>query len=283
MNTLYISDLDGTLLNQDGVLSSQTRKDLQELINQGVHFTCATARTSATVSHILKDINLSAPAILMNGVVILDLKTQTYIKVEYLQKAFCLELIKELEKHNLTSFIYSLIRNQLVTYYDKLYNDSMYEFYKERVTLYQKPYTKVASLSDINPETIIYSLLLDKKEALQPLVDWLCEVKATYDIDFCFYPEIYLKDTWCLEIFSHKATKYNAAQFIRKEYGYDTIIGFGDNLNDLSLFMACDEAYAVQNAKPEVKAAATKVIGSNIENGVTTFIKDEYNTSARKS
>ena len=117
-------------------------------------------------------------------------------------------------------------------------------------------------------------MLLDKKEVLQPLSDWLDDVKKNYPIEFCFYPEVYLQDTWCLEIFSNKATKYNAAQFLRERYDYDTIIGFGDNLNDLALFQACDEAYAVSNAKDAVKAAATGIIASNLENGVAKFIKE---------
>lgn len=274
MKTLYISDLDGTLLNKEALLADETLQSLQEIIAAGIHFTCATARTAATVTHILSGLDLSAPAILMNGVAILDWHTRNYVKVEYLQSQFCTHLITKLNELKLTSFIYSIKENQLFTYYDNLYNDAMFQFYNERITRYQKPYTKVASLNEIDPETMIYSLLLDKKEVLQPLTDWLESIKKDYPIEFCFYPELYIKDTWCLEIFSNEATKYNAVQFLRNEYHYDTIIGFGDNLNDLPLFQACDEAYAVSNAKDELKATATGMIGSNLENSVSNFIKE---------
>lgn len=273
MKTLYISDLDGTLLDQEALLAEDTQQALQEIIAAGIHFTCATARTAATVTHILSGLNLSAPAILMNGVAILDWHTHDYVKVEYLQSQFSKCLIEKLAELKLTSFIYSIKDNQLFTYYDTLYNEAMYQFYYERVTRYQKPYTKVSTLREIDSETMIYSLLLDKKEVLQPLIDWLTHVKGDYPIEFCFYPEVYLQDTWCLEIFSNKATKYNAVQFLRENYHYDTIIGFGDNLNDLALFKACDQAYAVRNAKDAVKAAATDIIASNLEGGVPKFIK----------
>ena len=273
MNTLYISDLDGTLLNQEGLLSDSSSLLIQELIDQGVHFTCATARTAATVTKILKDLPLSAPVILMNGVAILDWVHHHYIKVEYFGIEFSNVLIDKLQELHLTSFIYTIRDDQLYNYYERFDNDAMFEFYHERITRYQKPYTKVDSLSDIPVKDMIYSLLLDKKETLLPFCDWLSSVRDTYHIDFAFYPEIYLKDTWCLEIFSANASKYNAVEFLRKEYHYDRIVGFGDNLNDLSLFQACDAAYAVSNAKPPVKEVATGVIGSNIEDSVPKFIR----------
>ena len=78
MKTLYISDLDGTLLDSTGRLSNTTTTLLKDIIASGIHFTCATARTEATTSKILAEIPLSAPCILMNGVVILDLQKNHY-------------------------------------------------------------------------------------------------------------------------------------------------------------------------------------------------------------
>lgn len=268
MSTLYISDLDGTLLDSTGNLTPTSKNLLTELMQQGIHFTCATARTSATVSKILDSVPLSIPAILMNGVVILDFTTNHYVKVEHLHQDFYSLLLDALTDYNLKAFIYAIEGDELNTYYHEFSNQAMYAFFNERITHYQKRYTKVASLSEISKENVIYSLLLDKKENLEPLCDWLQSMKKIYPVDYTFYPEIYYEDTWCLEIFSHNASKYNAVQFLRQTYHYDKIIGFGDNLNDLSLFAACDECYAVANAKDPVKKAATAVIGSNTEDSV---------------
>lgn len=60
--------------------------------------------------------------------------------------------------------------------------------------------------------------------------------------------------------------------FLRDKYEYDEIISFGDNLNDISMFLASDESYAVANAKQEVKERATGVIESNDDDGVAKFI-----------
>ena len=56
MKTLYISDLDGTLLNNDGELSQNTEIILNHLIDNSVMFSLATARTYSTVVPMMKNI-----------------------------------------------------------------------------------------------------------------------------------------------------------------------------------------------------------------------------------
>ena len=76
--TLYISDLDGTLLGADSRVSQRSTAILNELVRRGVMFTCATARTPATVQPLLSGIRQSVftdaegmqrplPAIVMTG------------------------------------------------------------------------------------------------------------------------------------------------------------------------------------------------------------------------
>jgi hypothetical protein len=50
------------------------------------------------------------------------------------------------------------------------------------------------------------------------------------------------------------------------------MVGFGDNLNDISLFEACDVSCAVKNANEEVKKCADNIIESNAQDGVVKFI-----------
>ena len=62
--------------------------------------------------------------------------------------------------------------------------------------------------------------------------------------------------------------------FLRETYGYTKIIGFGDNLNDLPMFEACDLRVSVSNAKDEVKASADCICDSNEEDGVVKWIEN---------
>ena len=70
-----------------------------------------------------------------------------------------------------------------------------------------------------------------------------------------------------------EANKAEGVSKLRKLTGFARIVCFGDNHNDLPMFGVADEAYAVGNAVPEAKAAATGVIGSNVELGVARFLR----------
>ena len=77
--TLYVSDLDGTLLNSSAQLSNKSVELINEAIKNNTNFTIATARTPATIVPILKDINIKMPVIAMNGCSIYDLKSNKYL------------------------------------------------------------------------------------------------------------------------------------------------------------------------------------------------------------
>lgn len=51
---------------------------------------------------------------------------------------------------------------------------------------------------------------------------------------------------------------------------------FGDNLNDIGMFRAAGESYAVANAREEVKCAATGTVAPYWENGVLNFLKESF-------
>ena len=86
-----------------------------------------------------------------------------------------------------------------------------------------------------------------------------------------YYKDKYTENRWCLEICNRNATKGNALNRL-KQQGYDYLIGYGDSWNDVPLFQACDEGYAVANASDELKQLATAVILSNAEDGVAAHI-----------
>ena len=57
--TLVISDLDGTLLNNEKRITEYAEKTLNRLIGCGMNFSIATARTAATVQKLLSSIHVN--------------------------------------------------------------------------------------------------------------------------------------------------------------------------------------------------------------------------------
>lgn len=279
MNTLYISDLDGTLLNKKASLSPYTIETINGLIKEGLSFSVATARSEATVKKILEPLNLTLPIVLMNGAAIFDLKEKKYIHVNYLTKDAFDYAFTIIKKSGLSGFLYEIKENVLCTYYKELYNQALKDFYEERVTLYNKNFVQVEDLQKIKAEHTIYITLMDTPERLTPIYE---ELKKHPGLSFAFYHDIYAKDnTWYLEIFSVHATKYNAVMYLRNTFHFDKLVGFGDNTNDLPLFKACNTTCAVSNAKEEVKAIADFIIESNEENGVANYIRSHYHDTSK--
>ena len=269
--TLYISDLDGTLLGRDAELSAYTRDTLNGLIADGLNFSAATARTAASTGKILAGLRLNIPIVLMNGVLIYDTEQGRYIRVNSLSARAVGEIIAALKKLNATGLMYELKDETPMTYYESLERKPIRDFVEERKARYYKAFRRVDSFADVPPENVIYFTLLDSYERVKPVHDALSGLTG---ITMTMYNDIYDASLWYLEIFSEEASKRRAVEFLRKEYGFEHITGFGDNLNDLPLFEACDRRVAVENAKPEVKAAADFVCGANESDGVVKWIRE---------
>lgn len=285
MNTLYISDLDGTLLNSCAELSDYTVNTLNHLIASGTHFSIATARTAATVLQMFEKVALNIPIILMNGVLVYDPIDKQYINRELLNGTITDKIIRAIRKTGQSGLMYALHEDELVAYYETLDRDILRDFVNERITKYNKIFTQIDDFADA-PKVlhgkaidIIYFCFLDKQENIEKIYSLVAEIDG---IRIEKYRDNYAENLWFLEIFSANASKYNATQFIREHYGYDKIIGFGDNLNDIPLFRACDECYAVENAANEVKEVATAVIESNDDNAVAKWLQRQVQAPPSK-
>lgn len=272
MKTLYISDLDGTLLQDDATLSGFAKGELERLIEQGVHFSIATARSPVSASPILRDVAFRCPIVLMNGVVFYDMPKKQVVKAEYLSDEAIQTVIRLLRKYKVSGFFYQLTGNELTTYYEMLDSESKRRFVAEREQKFKKCFVQ-ADFEAETWENMIYFALLDKKERLEPVY---AELGALPSVHTAFYKNTYEEDSWYLEIFSSRASKKQAVEWLRQEYGFDRIVSFGDNRNDLPMFEASDESCAVSNARQEVKEAASHQIGSNREDAVVRWIQEDW-------
>lgn len=273
MKTLYISDLDGTLLDSNAEISAYTAEKLNLLIEKGLNFSVATARTNATVVKMLKNINITTPVILMNGVAIYDLKKDSYVDVRPISKTGKDVLFDVIKNHIKSGFVYTIDNDELNTYYENTDAPNALAFIEERQKKYNKKFTKVNSFADCADKNIVYYSIDDTKEVLEKAYESL---KQCEDLRIEFYRDIYNTDHWYLEVCSSEASKKNAVVTLKKMYNFEKVICFGDNLNDLPMFEASDEAYAVMNAKDEVKAKAGGIIESNNNNGVVKFIEKTF-------
>jgi HAD superfamily hydrolase (TIGR01484 family) len=78
LKTLYVSDLDGTLLNTDDKINPYSLDILNQLIQNGVHFTYATARSLSSAAVVTAGLQVSMPIIAYNGAFIFEPSGKIY-------------------------------------------------------------------------------------------------------------------------------------------------------------------------------------------------------------
>ena len=267
MKTLYISDLDGTLLNSDAEISSFTANALNSLIEKGLMFSYATARSFSTAGEITKGITAQFPRILYNGAFVVDNATKQPIITNFFADDVSRQFVRILTEADVWPLMY---------YYDDGV-ESM-AFIRENVTAEMKEFIyeyegtlrhhQVYSAQQLEKKNTYYLVCIDSEEKLYPLYEKLKDHPAANVI---YQKDVYSGRQW-LELMPKAASKANAIMMLKEKLGCDRLVCFGDGKNDISMFRIRDECYAVANAVDELKAIATDVIDSNDNNGVAKWL-----------
>lgn len=272
---IYVSDLDGTLLNSNREVSEYSKKKLNEMILKGLNFTVATARTPGTVVEILKGLNIKLAVALMNGVLFYDLDKKQYLKIRNIDKEIVRKILNILEAFNKDSFVYGIKDDHLYVYHKKIILDLDEIYYKERCNSEYKTFKEVDTFDEaLEDLDVVNFMILDKLEVIELIYK---ELKKIEGINVHYYEDIYQKDCYFIEIHTGDASKAAAVRDLAELYNTNNTICFGDNLNDLPMFRIADECYAMGNAVEGLKTVATKVIKSNNEDGVVRFIEEKFN------
>ncbi len=271
MKTLYISDMDGTLLQSNGTMSEYTKSKLNEFYEKEIPFSVATARSMVSAMPLLDGVHFKAPIVLMNGVFVYDTETGKAVKYHEINHSVLQKVLDCFYEKNFHPFMFLYGDDyKLSIKYTIFDNDGMKEFYDARVNMLDGRFTQTDDLTNIpqgqHPVYVNYYAL---PEYLDEVVE---KLRSIPEIDFAYYKDSY-SDDWLVEIYSHTASKANGAKEVAEVIGAKKITAFGDNLNDIIMLRNADTAVAVENAVPQVKEIADIIIGTNNEDSVVKFIE----------
>ena len=136
MKTLYISDMDGTLLQSNGTLSEYSKEKLNEFYKNGIPFSVATARSMVSAMPILDGVHFAAPVVLMNGVFVYDTETKKAVKYHEIEHSVLQKGLDCFYEKNLHPFMFLYSDDhKLSIKYTEFDNDGMKEFYDMRVDM----------------------------------------------------------------------------------------------------------------------------------------------------
>ncbi len=273
MKTLYVTDLDGTLLNSASALSEFTLKIINGLVDKGMLFTYATARSLVSASVVTAGLSAKIPIIAYNGAFIFEPESGRILSSEWIEKEH-IEYIKDVMQNNgISPIVYSFIDGiEKVSWVEGKETDGMKHYLSKRKGDRRlRPLKTEDGLYD--GEIFYFTCIGEKKDLSGAYEAFADNTKHTCT----FQQEINRPEYW-LEIMPKNATKANAIEKLKKLWDCEKIVSFGDAINDIPMFRISDECYAVENAVEEIKNIATDVIDSNDEDGVAKWLRTNVKT-----
>lgn len=273
---LYISDLDGTLLNKAGNLSDYTKEKLISLLSKGINFTVASARSYVSIQEKLSGVPLTLPIIENNGAFISDLNSGKHEIVNHIESHIGPEILSIIFKYNCFPFISTFNGEDDFLYYQELISDGMANMFNIRLAGKDKRLKKLDDLKHSFGESVICFTVIEQEDVLEPIEE---EINLNFPgmLRTHLYHDDYFPGWHWLTVHDRRAEKGQAIKLLVEKLGFDIsqLVVFGDQVNDVSMFGVAAKAVAVANAVEELKAVATEVIGSNEEDSVVRFIEQE--------
>ena len=108
MRTLYVTDLDGTLLRSDERTSDFTNQTINELVQKGMLFSYATARSGVTSAKVTHGLSAQIPLIVYNGAFIID-NTTGKILLSNFFGAEVNVILSDLIAHDIYPIVYAFV------------------------------------------------------------------------------------------------------------------------------------------------------------------------------
>ncbi len=276
MSTLYVSDLDGTLLNTKDEVSPQSIEIINRLVDAGMLFTYATARSLSSASVVTKGLTTKIPIIAYNGAILFEPDTGKILSLEAFSQKERSDVREILSSSGISPVVYSFIDGvEKVSWDQSLENDGKRRYFNNRAGDRRlRPLERGDGLYD---GTIFYYTCIGEKDELEPIYEiFSADPRYTCTLQ----QELYRPEYWC-EIMPRKATKLHAVLKLKDLWHCDKVISFGDSVNDIPMFRISDECYAVANATDSLKAIATDVIGDNNSDSVAKWLESHARNESR--
>jgi hypothetical protein len=286
MYKLVAIDLDGTMLNQYGVVTENTKNIIKSTMQKGTDVIIASGRPIDSIKTIAKEIGSEKYFIAGNGALIYDIQKDEIIYDKFIPKEKVLEIIKVCEENSISYNVYTdktILATALkynVLYYQKenlkkeeskqtniSIVENLYEYVKNKK---EEKFLKV-TICDEN-QTVFQSIIrklrqIDGIEVLDVSHMSRKTIKqGTEEINIeYYYTEITLKNVDKWDAIKYLIEKLN----IKKE----EVIAIGDNINDKKMIQEAGLGIAMGGSTPVVTQIADYITTSNNEEGVANALK----------
>ena len=284
MYKLVAIDLDGTMLNQYGIITEKTKKAISKAQEKGVEVMIASGRAITSVKRFSKEINSNKYFISGNGAITYDIKNNKILYENILSKTKALKIIKICEENSIYYNVYTengIIAKNLC--YNTLY------YYKDNLTKPDENRTHINIVENVydyfeqREEKILKIMICDEhKTVFNSIVRKLKELSEIEVLEVSHMSRKIIKqgtDEIALEYFYTEVSakdvdKWNALEEIigLMNISKEEVVTIGDNANDLKMITNAGLGVAMGESAPYVKQSADIIAPTNDEDGVAIIL-----------
>lgn len=286
MYKLVAVDLDGTMLNQYGIVTENTKNVIKETINKGIDVIIASGRPIDSIQSIAKEIGSEKYFIAGNGALIYDIQKDKIMYDKFLPKEKVLEIIKICEENSIS---YNVYTNQTILTTGLKYNVLYYQ--KENLKKEESKQTKISIIKNM------YEYVKDKKEerflkmticddnqtVFQSIIRKLRKIEGIEVLDVSHMSRKTIKqgteertiEYYYTEITVENVDKWDALEFLieKLDIKKEEVIAIGDNVNDKKMIQEAGLGVAMEGSTPVITQIADYITTSNSEEGVAKVLK----------
>jgi Cof subfamily protein (haloacid dehalogenase superfamily) len=263
---LIVSDIDGTLVSGQNVLSELTIQQVKELHRKNVMFSMASQRVHSSIVPLAKELGVKIPFISLNGAMIQDAYGQNLLNKSVIDKKYVERALKLSEE----SYVkIALCYNDQIVYTED--NSVIKDFMSRLGTTY----TLVDSYENYVDNVLEIIMLGNDKKAIKHIQNKMTPPFGFY-LKVKYFRSQAFQNVFNLEIVRKNVNKKTGLKLLTKHLNVrkDEVMVFGDWYNDRDLFQFGGTNIALENAVDELKDMADYVTNlSNDEEGVAHFLK----------
>ena len=257
---LLLSDVDGTLVPHDKVLTPATLHAVQQLREAGIHFALTSSRPPRGLQMYLAPLALTTPIAAFNGGMIVD--TQNNVLEEHtIDDAVVPVIIGVLDDHGVPVWVY---RGQ-----EWYVRDATGAHVQHEADVCQFQPLTVANFDGVSDGVAKIVGATDNVDAL---------TKARLAIESHVGARVSATNSqsYYLDVTSPDANKGAVVDYLAQRFDIsrDAIATIGDAHNDVSMFERAGLSIAMGNAEDDVKASASNVTSSNEEDGFAHAVEN---------
>ena len=261
---LVVSDLDGTLLNDDSEVSNETVEMIKRLKENGIEFAIATGRSFNSANKIRKKIGLEIYLICNNGANIYN-KDGQLIKNNVMPAELIRKVIKFLTEKNIGYFAFD---GSGINFYVPANMEIDAELLKEHIPHYIK------NLEDIENLPALEKILIIEEDT-----ERIYEIKDLIHKNFDNELEIVISADDCLDLNIKGCSKKGGVEYISQELKINPkeIMAFGDSGNDYKMLKFVGHPVAMKDSFMAKRDFENKTDFTNDESGVAKYLQKYFN------